>query len=173
MAVARRFPTCTVDAVDPSIGMLGHGQKKIATAALADRIRPFLGVAERLPFQSALFDAVVIGFGIRNFTDRGAALAEIRRVLKPSGKLCILELSWPRNRVLSPFARLYIRRVIPLIGRALSSGLEYRYLADSIAAFPQPDEFVGELEQSGFIVRNNVSLMASTCHLYCAEKTDD
>jgi demethylmenaquinone methyltransferase/2-methoxy-6-polyprenyl-1,4-benzoquinol methylase len=96
-----------------------------------------------LPFDDASFDSAVVGFGVRNVENLEAALRELRRVLRPGGRLGILEITIPRG-LLAPFYRLWFDRVVPLLGRLLPGGAAYTYLPASVRRFPGPEE-LGEL----------------------------
>jgi demethylmenaquinone methyltransferase / 2-methoxy-6-polyprenyl-1,4-benzoquinol methylase len=102
-----------------------------------------------LPFPHADFDAATVGFGVRNVTDLPGALAELRRVLRPQGRVGILEITTPTG-ALAPFYRLWFDRVVPLIGKALKGGAAYTYLPASVRRFPPPAELAALLEQAGF-----------------------
>ena len=102
-----------------------------------------------LPFDDASFDAATVGFGVRNVDDLEAGLRELRRVLRPGGRLGILEITTPRG-VLAPFYRLWFDRVIPLLGKVLPGGDAYTYLPASVRRFPAPDELAALLRRCGF-----------------------
>ena len=102
-----------------------------------------------LPFEDASFDAVVVGFGVRNVENLEAAVRELRRVLRPGGRLGILEITTPRG-FLSPFYRLWFDRIVPLLGRVLPGGDAYTYLPASVRRFPGPEELAELLYGSGF-----------------------
>jgi demethylmenaquinone methyltransferase / 2-methoxy-6-polyprenyl-1,4-benzoquinol methylase len=102
-----------------------------------------------LPFDAASFDAATVGFGVRNVADLPAALAELRRVLRPQGRVGILEITTPTG-VLAPFYRLWFDRVVPLLGRAFKGGAAYTYLPASVRRFPGPPELAALMEQAGF-----------------------
>ena len=102
-----------------------------------------------LPFDDASFDAATVGFGVRNVDDLEAGLRELRRVLRPGGKLGILELTTPRGP-LAPFYGVWFDRVVPLLGRVLPGGAAYTYLPASVRRFPGPDALVELLGQTGF-----------------------
>ena len=105
----------------------------------------------RLPFGSNTFDAATVGFGVRNLEDMNAGLEEIRRVLRPGGKLAILEFSKPTNLLLRLPYFFYLNLLLPAIGQVLSHrGQAYRYLADSIMGFPNPESLVDILKACGF-----------------------
>jgi demethylmenaquinone methyltransferase/2-methoxy-6-polyprenyl-1,4-benzoquinol methylase len=102
-----------------------------------------------LPFDDGSFDAATVGFGVRNVDDLEAGLLELRRVLRPGGRLGILEITTPRG-VLAPFYRLWFDRVIPLLGKVLPGGDAYTYLPASVRRFPAPEELVALLRRCGF-----------------------
>jgi len=105
----------------------------------------------RLPFPAERFDAVTIAFGVRNLADLDAGLREIRRVLRPGGRMIVLEFSAPSRWPLSRLYGFYLRRVLPRIGGGISGrGQAYRYLARTIAGFPDPASLAGRIRESGF-----------------------
>ena len=102
-----------------------------------------------LPFEDSSFDAVTVGFGVRNVEDLEAGVRELRRVLRPGGRLGILEITTPRGR-LAPFYRVWFDRVVPALGRVLPGGAAYTYLPASVRRFPGPDDLAALLERTGF-----------------------
>jgi len=102
-----------------------------------------------LPFPDGSFDAATVGFGVRNLADLERGLRELRRVLRPGGRLAVLEITRPRG-VLRPFFTLWFDRLVPLVGRVLPGGGAYAYLPASVRRFPVSEELVGLLAQSGF-----------------------
>ncbi|HFE44245.1 MAG TPA: ubiquinone/menaquinone biosynthesis methyltransferase [Nannocystis exedens] len=150
LALAAESPSLQVIGVDPSEQMLAHGREKIATAGLDDRIELQLGDGLSLPFEDKSFDAACVSFGIRNFSDRQRGLAELTRVTRSGGLVAILELAEPRDSgLLGRAARLHVRHVVPRLGAMLSGSREYRYLQDSIAAFPPADKFAAIMGEVG------------------------
>jgi demethylmenaquinone methyltransferase/2-methoxy-6-polyprenyl-1,4-benzoquinol methylase len=102
-----------------------------------------------LPFEDSSFDAVTVGFGVRNVEDLEAGVRELRRVLRPGGRLGILEITTPRGR-LAPFYRVWFDRVVPVLGKVLPGGAAYTYLPASVRRFPGPDDLAALLERTGF-----------------------
>jgi demethylmenaquinone methyltransferase/2-methoxy-6-polyprenyl-1,4-benzoquinol methylase len=102
-----------------------------------------------LPFPDGAFDAATVGFGVRNVDDLDRGVAELRRVLRPGGRLAILEITQPKG-ALRPFYRLWFDRIVPLLGRVLPGGSAYTYLPASVRRFPGPDELVSVIENAGF-----------------------
>ena len=106
-------------------------------------------LSTHLPFPDEAFDAVTVGFGIRNLDDLEAGLRELARVLRPGGLLGCLEITRPRG-ALRPFFRLWFDGLVPLAGRVLPGGSAYTYLPASVRRFPGPDDLAGAMERAGF-----------------------
>jgi demethylmenaquinone methyltransferase/2-methoxy-6-polyprenyl-1,4-benzoquinol methylase len=160
----------TVVGIDPSENMLAVARRKSAERSAGIDYR--VGAADALGLDDESCDAVTIAFGIRNVPDRPKGLREMRRVLRPGGKLVVLELSEPRKGILAPAARFHIHRIVPEIGAFISGEREYRYLEKSIAAFPPPDEFASMVEAAGFRIESVESLTFGVAHLFVAERTE-
>jgi demethylmenaquinone methyltransferase/2-methoxy-6-polyprenyl-1,4-benzoquinol methylase len=107
------------------------------------------GDALALPFGDAEFDAATVGFGVRNLADLEGGLRELARVLRPQGKVAVLEITRPRG-ILRPFFRLWFDGVVPILGRVLPGGEAYTYLPASVRLFPGPDDLSRLLEAAGF-----------------------
>lgn len=150
LEIVRQAPSAAVVGLDPSAAMLAIGRRKVRDAGVEARVELRLGAAESLPYDDDTFDGAIIAWGIRNVADRRAGLAEMARVVRPGGRVVILEANEPRGGVLAPGARLYLRRVVPHLGAILSRApSEYRYLQTSIEAFPQPDAFIEMMTGAG------------------------
>jgi demethylmenaquinone methyltransferase/2-methoxy-6-polyprenyl-1,4-benzoquinol methylase len=143
LAIAAHRAGGRVTGVDFSEPMLARARRK---AAVVEWVR---GDALTLPFAAEAFDVATVGFGVRNLDDLERGLAELRRVLRPGGRLGILEITRPRG-VLAPFYGLWFDRLVPLLGRLLPGGSAYTYLPASVRRFPGPDELAELLRAAGF-----------------------
>jgi demethylmenaquinone methyltransferase/2-methoxy-6-polyprenyl-1,4-benzoquinol methylase len=135
--------------VDLSRGMLARGAEKLHARGLAARATLVSAAAEQLPVRAGVFDAALVGFGIRNVSDTPGALRELLRVLRPEGRLVVLEFSEPKG-VLAPAFRLYFRQLLPRLAGLVSDGAAYTYLPASVARFPLPNAFAGFMREAGF-----------------------
>jgi len=157
--------------IDPAKKMLSIGRDKIARRKLQSVVTLFPGNAMQLPFPGDVFDAVTISFGIRNVTDIGRALREMYRVLKPGGRVLILEFSLPGFPLFRKIYLFYFRRLLPGIGGLLSGAPgAYRYLNRSVETFPYGENFLKRLEASGFRRTKAVPLTFGIATLYVGEK---
>jgi demethylmenaquinone methyltransferase/2-methoxy-6-polyprenyl-1,4-benzoquinol methylase len=143
LAVAALQAGATVTGLDFSERMLERARRK------SDEIDWVQGDAEKLPFEDASFDAATVGFGVRNLADLERGLAELRRVLRPGGRVAILEITKPSG-LLAPFYRLWFDGFVPLLGKVLPGGSAYTYLPASVRRFPGPDQLAGLLRGAGF-----------------------
>ena len=150
LAVIRRNPAARVTGLDPALKMLAIAETKTRRAGLAGQAIYREGDATSLSFGDAAVDGIICAFCLRNITARAAALREMRRVLRPGGTLAILELTAPQHPIPRGIHRAYTRHLIPLMGRLLSQGAAYHYLADSIDHFPPASVIVNEMRQAGF-----------------------
>ncbi|WP_417873187.1 bifunctional demethylmenaquinone methyltransferase/2-methoxy-6-polyprenyl-1,4-benzoquinol methylase UbiE [Xanthomarina gelatinilytica] len=138
--------------LDISEGMLNVGKEKILNKSLQDRIEMVVGDSENLPFEDNTFDAITVGFGIRNFETLEKGLAEILRVLKPGGIFVILETSVPTKTPFKQGYNLYTKNIMPLIGKLFSKDRSaYKYLSDSASVFPYGETLNNILREIGFI----------------------
>jgi demethylmenaquinone methyltransferase/2-methoxy-6-polyprenyl-1,4-benzoquinol methylase len=168
LRIAQEAPDAQVVGLDPSREMLRVFERKLGAGGLRQRVQIQQGDAQWLPFPNASFDAVSMAFGIRNVPDRPAALREMARVTKPGGRIAILELSEPRNGLLSAVARFHVHTLVPGIGALLSGAREYAYLQESIAAFPSPEAFASLMEQNGLNVFGHTPMTFGAVRLYVA-----
>ncbi len=143
LAVAALQAGATVTGLDFSERMLERARRK------SDEIDWVQGDAEKLPFEDASFDAATVGFGVRNLADLERGLAELRRVLRPGGRVAILEITKPSG-LLAAFYRLWFDGFVPLLGKVLPGGSAYTYLPASVRRFPGPDQLAGLLRGAGF-----------------------
>jgi len=171
--IARMTPGAEVIGLDPSKNMLAIAQDKVARRGLADRISFVVGDAQALPYRSCEMDAATIAFGIRNVPDRPRALRELARVVRPGGRIAVLELGEPRTGLLGRAARFHTRHVVPRLGALLSGAREYAYLQKSIAAFPPAEEFAKLMQQAGLHVLEVTPLTFGACTLYVATPTEE
>ena len=168
---ARRRGAARVIGVDFAGAMLGLGLQKVIAAGERGRVALARGDAMGLPFGDAVAEAATVAFGIRNVQDVQVACAELARVLKPGGRLAILEFGVPRIPGVAAMYRWYFTRVLPMIGRMISghSGA-YSYLPASVGSFPPPAEFMTILRHAGFVDVEAVPLTFGIVYLYTAAK---
>jgi demethylmenaquinone methyltransferase / 2-methoxy-6-polyprenyl-1,4-benzoquinol methylase len=144
LAIAARAAGGEVTGLDFSEPMLERARRKSAEIEWVE------GDALALPFADGSFDAVTVGFGVRNLPDIEAGLAELRRVLRAEGRLGVLEITRPRG-LLAPFYKLWFDGLIPLAGRILPGGWAYSYLPASVRRFPEPSDLARLLDEAGFV----------------------
>jgi len=143
LAIAAARVGGQVTGLDFSTAMLERARRK------APELEWIEGDVLALPFAAASFDSATVGFGARNVEDLTRALEELRRVLRPGGRLGILEITRPRG-LLAPFYRVWFDGVVPLLGKLLPGGSAYTYLPASVRRFPGPRELAGVIEAAGF-----------------------
>ena len=143
LAIAAEREGGIVTGLDFSPRMLERARRKSSTIDWLE------GDVLALPFPDGAFDAATVGFGVRNVADLERALAELRRVLRPGGRLAILEITEPRG-LLRPFFSLWFDRIVPLLGKVLPGGRAYTYLPASVRRFPGAEELGALLERQGF-----------------------
>ncbi len=137
--------------LDISQGMLDVGKKKVEQLNLTDKVEMVIGDSENLTFADNTFDAITVGFGVRNFEDLEKGLGEIYRVLKPKGTFVVLETSQPTNFPVKQGFTFYSKYIIPTVGKIFSKDKNaYQYLPESAAAFPYGEEFNNILLKTGF-----------------------
>jgi demethylmenaquinone methyltransferase/2-methoxy-6-polyprenyl-1,4-benzoquinol methylase len=161
----------TVVAIDFAGAMLRQGVDKVRAAGLATRVRFARGDAMRLPVTDACVDGATMAFGIRNVENPAAACAELLRVLRPGGRLAILEFGLPVIPAVRPLYLWYFRHILPRIGRAVSHHAgAYSYLPESVGKFPWDDDFVTILRHAGFHEARGQPLTFGVVYLYTATK---
>jgi demethylmenaquinone methyltransferase/2-methoxy-6-polyprenyl-1,4-benzoquinol methylase len=148
--LAKANQQAKVTGIDLSEGMLEVGRRKVAEAGLTQQIALRQADCLALPFADGSFDIVTVAFGVRNFEHLDKGYAEMARVLRPGGKLMVLELSTPTSPIVKPFYKLYTRGVIPMVGRLISKDSRaYSYLPESIAAMPQGERMLQLMTEAG------------------------
>ena len=171
VATVRRVPGASVIGVDFAGAMLRLGLAKVRTLGLERRIALVRGDATAIPLPAASCDAAAIAFGIRNVSEPERALSEIARVLRPRGRLAILEFGEPRIPGIRTCYAWYFRYVLPAVGRLVSKHTSaYSYLPASVGAFPPPARFVDIIARHGFVNVRAVPLSFGIVYLYVAEK---
>ncbi|MGB7220730.1 MAG: bifunctional demethylmenaquinone methyltransferase/2-methoxy-6-polyprenyl-1,4-benzoquinol methylase UbiE [Vicinamibacterales bacterium] len=170
-AAGARPGAARVVGVDFSGAMLQVGQGKIRSGRLTGRITLVRGDATSIPLGDSAVDAITMAFGIRNVEDPAAACREMRRVLRPGGRMAILEFAIPVTPGVRAVYLWYFNHVLPRIGRIVSRhNAAYGYLPASVGAFESPDEFVTILRQSGFVDVAAVPLTFGIVFLYTARR---
>jgi demethylmenaquinone methyltransferase/2-methoxy-6-polyprenyl-1,4-benzoquinol methylase len=130
--------------------MLAHGRDRTLDTGVVRGIEYVQANAEALPFADNSFDCVTIGFGLRNVTDKPAALRAMQRVLKPGGRLLVLEFSHPTSPAIKPIYDAYSFKVLPLLGKLVANDADsYRYLAESIRKHPDQETLLAMLRDAG------------------------
>jgi demethylmenaquinone methyltransferase/2-methoxy-6-polyprenyl-1,4-benzoquinol methylase len=162
LAVAAHARGASVVGLDFSERMLERARRKDAAVEWVH------GDMLALPFGDESFDAVTVGFGVRNVEDLDGGLRELRRVLRPGGRLGILEITTPRGP-LAPFYRVWFDRVVPLLGKLLPGGAAYTYLPASVRRFPGPDDLAGRLDAAGFTAVRYRTFAGSIVALHVGE----
>lgn len=160
-----------ITGIDISDGMLSVGRDKIAKRGLAEQITLLQGDSEKIKFADASFDAVTVAFGVRNFEHLQAGMAEMYRVLKPGGRLVVLEFSRPAAPVVKQAYQFYMNVVTPGIGGLFSKNRDaYSYLNQSVQAFPEREQFIDVLKNAGFVNTYYKPLTLGICCMYCGDK---
>jgi demethylmenaquinone methyltransferase / 2-methoxy-6-polyprenyl-1,4-benzoquinol methylase len=157
--------------IDISDGMLEIGRQKIAKQGLNGIIELLNGDSETINFGDDTFDAVTVAFGVRNFQHLEKGLSEIKRVLKPGGKLVVLEFSQPKMPVVKSIYNLYMKVICPNVGKLFSKNRNaYKYLDASIKKFPEGKNFTQILDNLGYLNTYSKPLSLGICSIYCGTK---
>jgi demethylmenaquinone methyltransferase/2-methoxy-6-polyprenyl-1,4-benzoquinol methylase len=173
VALAKPGRAARVVGVDFSAAMLRRGLVKVREKAGAARTGLARGDAMRIPLATASADGLTMAFGIRNVRDHAAAVADCFRVLKPGGRLAIVEIGMPRLPVLRTVYAWYFTRLLPRIGRLVSRHADaYTYLPASVGAWETPEAFCATLEGAGFVEVRAVPLTLGTVYLFTAVRPD-
>ena len=158
--------------LDISEGMLNVGNAKIKQKKLDNRIELILGDSENLPFPDNSFDAITVGFGVRNFENLEQGLSEMLRVLKPGGVCAILEFSKPKQFPVKNLYNFYFKRILPSIGKKISKDTAaYTYLPESVDAFPDGVNFTTILTKVGYLNTKIYPVSFGIASIYLGEKT--
>jgi demethylmenaquinone methyltransferase/2-methoxy-6-polyprenyl-1,4-benzoquinol methylase len=159
--------------IDLADEMLAIGRKKIEKKPYAHLVTLLTGDALHLPFPENHFDCVTIAFGIRNVTDVMRAFQEFRRVLKPGGRVLILEGSSPSSRWLKKAHLFYLRHCLPYIGGMIARNVDaYRYLNVTLETFPQGEKLMGKMRAAGFVDVEKTPLWGGIATIYQGDKSD-
>ncbi|HSC53165.1 MAG TPA: bifunctional demethylmenaquinone methyltransferase/2-methoxy-6-polyprenyl-1,4-benzoquinol methylase UbiE [Phnomibacter sp.] len=157
--------------IDISDGMLEIGRKKVAEKELSHAIELLNGDSEAINFPDASFDAITVAFGVRNFAHLEKGLSEMLRVLKPGGKAVILEFSKPGLPGVKNLYNLYTSIIAPEAGKMIAGNkAAYKYLNDSIKAFPEGNKFVEIMKKTGYADSYKKPLSLGICTIYCGRK---
>jgi len=160
-----------ITGIDISERMLSLGRKKVEKEGLTSVIELQTGDSETINFADNSFDAVTVAFGVRNFEKLEGGLKEMLRVLRPGGKLIVLEFSRPRTKIFRSLCNLYMRIVAPEVARWFSQNKKaYQYLNQSAKLFPERQDFVDILNSTGYSNTSFKPLSAGICCIYIGEK---
>jgi demethylmenaquinone methyltransferase/2-methoxy-6-polyprenyl-1,4-benzoquinol methylase len=168
---ALRLNPDKITGVDISEGMLELGKKKVQKIKAESKIELLLADSESLPFEKEIFDAVTVGFGVRNFENLEKGLSEIYRVLKPGGSVAILEFSKPDKFPVKQLYDFYFKKITPMVGGFFSKDSSaYTYLPQSVASFPEKNDFIDIIKTVGFINPTAHLLSFGIASIYVAKK---
>ncbi|MDI6791100.1 MAG: ubiquinone/menaquinone biosynthesis methyltransferase [Thermodesulfobacteriota bacterium] len=171
LSIARRRPERHVLALDFCRDMLAYGRNRLNGQAAGRQIIPICADGEEIPCCDNTFSGITVAFGVRNLSNLDKGLKEMWRVLRPGGKLVILEFSRPKNSIMRPLYFFYLMRILPYIGGRISGDEEaYRYLATSIRQFCSPEQLAQKMEAAGYIKVDRRPLTAGIVTLYTGEK---
>ncbi len=160
-----------ITGIDISDGMLEIGRKKIAKLNLSHSIELLHGDSETINYNADSFDAITVAFGVRNFEHLEKGLAEMLKVLKPGGKISILEFSKPKAYLFKGLYNLYMKIVAPGFGKMLAKNKQaYEYLNNSVQAFPDRETFIEIMQKVGFKKTYFKQLSLGICCIYCGSK---
>ena len=169
--ITAKYTNAEIIGLDISDQMLKVGKEKITNKKLNSRIKLINGDAENLSFNNETFDAITVGFGVRNFENLEKGLNEIYRVIKEGGYVAILEPSYPEKFPLKQLFNFYFETLTPIIGNLISKDYKaYSYLSKSVKNFPSSNNFIDQLKQIGFSKCNHYSLTFGVVSLYIAIK---
>jgi demethylmenaquinone methyltransferase/2-methoxy-6-polyprenyl-1,4-benzoquinol methylase len=160
-----------ITGIDISPGMLDVGRKKLEKTGLQDKIELLQGDSENLGFADNTFDAITVAFGVRNFQNLEKGLTEMLRVLRPGGKLVVLEFSRPKQFLFKAVYNLYMKTVAPGFGKLIAKNKDaYEYLNESVQRFPEGADFIEILNKAGYHSTYCKTLTLGICSIYCGSK---
>lgn len=173
IAAIKIKPT-TVRGIDISEKMLEIGREKIRRKGLSGKIELLYGDSENIPFDDKTFDVAMAAFGVRNFTDPLRGLMEMRRALRDSGMIMVLEFSRPTGFPFRSVYSFYFRNVLPFFGRMFSKDKNaYSYLPESVMKFPDNEDFLNLLRKAGFTGTRQIKLSGGIASIYTGLKSSD
>lgn len=168
---ALRLNPDKVTGIDISEGMLEVGRVKIKNKKLEDKIVLQSGDSENIDFEDNTFDAITVAFGVRNFETLTKGIGEMHRVMRPGGKVVVLEFSKPKKFPVKQLYNFYFKYILPVLGKSISKNSRaYSYLPESVNAFPEGNEFVKILEEKGFKNTTCQPLTFGICSIYTGIK---
>lgn len=171
---ASKLSDTKITGIDISEGMLNVARQKIAKKNLEKQIEFRKADSENLPFDDVIFDAAIVGFGVRNFENLNKGLSEILRVMKPGGVLFVLEFSKPISTPFKQIYMFYFMRILPFIGRMISKDSSaYSYLPESVNEFPDGERFLTILADVGFVNNECFRQSFGIASIYEAHKTEN
>jgi demethylmenaquinone methyltransferase/2-methoxy-6-polyprenyl-1,4-benzoquinol methylase len=171
LEIARQTaPSVRIIGADFTQGMLVRGREKVAASLWYDRIGLVNAPCEALPHPDGTFDGVTIAFGIRNVVDRERGLREMTRVLKPGGRVVILEFATPRSWLFRSVYLFYFHQLLPRLGGLLSRRSAYQYLPESVQEFPDRQTFLAMMAAAGLTALRHIDLTGGIAVIYVGEK---
>jgi demethylmenaquinone methyltransferase/2-methoxy-6-polyprenyl-1,4-benzoquinol methylase len=171
LELARQAPKRQVLSIDFCEDMLRAGASALPRDGRSERIYPVCGDGEIIPAPTNSFWGCTVAFGVRNLSRTLAGLEEMHRILRPTGKLLILEFSRPTNPIIKPLYNWYLNRVLPTVAGLISGDKEaYEYLASSIAAFYEPEELLSMMREAGFATAKRIPLTFGIVSIYIGIK---
>ena len=171
IAIAKGIEGVKVTGTDISTEMVEVGRAKVAERGLSEQIELGIADAEQLPYGEGEYDAVTVGFGVRNFVHKEQGLSEMARVLRSGGVVEILELSRPTNKIFGPIFRFYFHKLMPIVGGWISGDrAAYNYLPASVDKFPAPERFVEMMREAGLEECRAISLTFGVAYIYIGIK---
>ncbi len=157
--------------MDISDGMLSFGRKKIKEMNMENKIEFIQADSEKIPLEDNSVDAITVSFGVRNFENLALGLKELNRVLKPNGKCVIVEFSNPKKFPMKQLYWFYAKKILPIFGKLISGDPSaYTYLPESVAEFPDGQNFLSIYEKAGFIQVKCITMTGGICSIYTGTK---